>query len=301
MKKLLSLSFLAMLLSSSLVNAKVNVLTCEPEWKSLVGELGGDKVKIYSATTAKQDPHNIQARPSLISKARRADLLVCSGAELEIGWLPLLLRKSSNSNIQPNAIGYFMATNQVELKGKTTLLDRSQGDVHSGGNPHVHLSPHKLLTIAEQLSQRLQEIDSANSIYYQKLLKSFISRWSQSIEQWKEKAKSLNGSKAVTHHKDWIYLFDWLGIETIANLEPKPGIPPNAGHLAKLKGLLEKQPADFIVRTTYQEERPSKWLSKKTGIPELELAFTVGGSKKANDLFSLYEDMIDQLLKAKAN
>jgi len=290
--------FLCLLLVSQISVAKINVLTCEPEWKALAEALGGDKINVYSATTAMQDPHNVQARPSLISKARRADLLICSGAELEAGWLPLLLRKSSNPNIQPNATGYFMTAAQVELMGQPTVLDRSQGDVHAAGNPHVHLAPFKMSDIAEKLSLRLEKIDSNNSDFYRKNLIAFTSRWNEAVKDWSKKAEVLKGTRAVTHHKDWIYLFHWLGIEEIANLEPKPGIPPNAGHLSKLKSLLEKQPANFIVRTAYQESRPSKWLADKTGIKMIQLPFTVGGSDKAVDLFTLYDEMIEQLLEA---
>jgi len=293
--------FAYLLLVSQTSAASVNVLTCEPEWKALAEAIGGNRIDAYSATTAMQDPHNVQARPSLISKARRADLLICSGAELEVGWLPILLRKSSNPNIQPHAAGYFMAADHVELMGQPTLLDRSQGDVHAAGNPHVHLAPYKVLDIAEKLSLRLQEIDRENATFYQEKLMSFTFRWNEAIKNWSNKAKPLKGTKAVTHHRDWIYLFHWLGIEEIANLEPKPGIPPNAGHLAKLKSLLEKQPVDFIVRTAYQEERPSKWLADKTGITAIQLPFTVGGNKNASDLFSLYDEMIDLLLEAQTN
>ncbi len=289
---------LCLMLASQICTAKINVLTCEPEWKALVELIGGDKIKAYSATTALQDPHNIQARPSLISKARRADLLVCSGAELEAGWLPLLLRKSSNPKIQSNANGYFMAAEQVELMGQPLLIDRSQGDVHAAGNPHVHLAPFKMLDIAKNLSLRLEKIDSSNADYYRENFKLFSSRWNQAVKSWSKKAEPLKGTRAVTHHKDWIYFFHWLGIEEIANLEPKPGIPPSASHLSKLKTLLEKQPANFIVRTAYQESRPSKWLAEKTGIKMIQLSFTVGGSNKALDLFSLYDEMIDLLLEA---
>ncbi len=147
--------------------AELRVFACEPEWAALVTELAGDQANIYTATTAKQDAHHIQARPSLIAKLRRTDLLVCSGAELESGWLPVLLRQASNLKVQPRQPGYFEAAMQVERLDIPAQLDRSQGDVHAGGSPHVHLDPHRLATIAKALTQRLIQIDPEHTAHYQ--------------------------------------------------------------------------------------------------------------------------------------
>ena len=181
------------------VSAKVQVFACEPEWKSLVEALGGDQVQAYSATTAFQDPHHIEARPSLIAKTRRADLLVCTGAELEIGWLPLLLRQSGNARIQENQPGFFLAADQVERIQVPTELDRSQGDVHAAGNPHVHWDPYRLLSIAEALSQRLQLIDPAHAAEYQRHLDHFSATWTQRIQVWEAQAAPLRGKKVIVY------------------------------------------------------------------------------------------------------
>ena len=288
----------SLLLFSPFTFAQVEVFSCEPEWKSLVEALGGNHVDVHSATTGLQDPHNIQARPSLIAKARRADLLVCSGAELEIGWLPMLLRKSGNPHIQPNASGYFMAAEQVELIDQPKNLDRSMGHVHAAGNPHVHLSAHRILEIAKQLSLRLQKVDAQNTADYQSNLNQFLSNWQHAMDSWLTKAAPLSGKNAVVYHKDWNYFFAWLGINIVASLEPKPGIPPTAGHLSKIKNSLAEQGADFTIRTAYQTAKPAAWLAVKTGIPAVELAYTVGGNEKSTDLFKLYDNLIDTLLQA---
>ncbi len=153
--------------------AEVRILACEPEWQALAEVLGGAQVRAESATTALQDPHYIEARPSLIAKARRADMVFCTGAELEVGWLPLLLRLSGNRRIQMGQPGYFMAAEQVERVEVPTQLDRSQGDVHASGNPHVHLDPHRLLLIAQAFSTRLVQVDPAQTAYYQARLADF--------------------------------------------------------------------------------------------------------------------------------
>jgi zinc/manganese transport system substrate-binding protein len=294
MKQLFSV--IALLCLSQPVLAGINVFACEPEWSALVQELAGDEAKIYTATTALQDVHHIQARPSLIAKLRRADLLVCSGADLEAGWLPVLLRQAGNSKVQSGQPGYFEAALQVERLEIPTTLDHSQGDLHAGGSPHVQLDPHRVARIAQALSQRLATVDPDNTAHYQQRAKDFLQRWTQAIQGWEQRAVSLKGVPVVTHHKAWVYLFDWLGLREVATLEPKPGLPPSAAHLAQLKQQLTQQPAKMIIRAAYQDERASEWLNKQTGIPMVMLPYTVGGTDKAKDLFGLFDDTLDRLL-----
>jgi len=297
MKKHLIMLLLMWLLPLSSSWAQLQLFACEPEWASLAEELAGDKVVAYSATTAYQDPHRIEARPSLIAKLRRADLLVCSGAELEQGWLPMLLRKAANSKVQPGQLGYLMAAEQVQRLDQPAVLDRSMGDVHASGNPHVHFDPRRIAQIAAVLSERLQQLDQANSDYYQQRYQGFSQRWQQSIEQWQQQAASLKGQRLVVHHKDWRYLFDWLGIEQAATLEPKPGIAPSAAHLASIKRLLADSPARAVIYNSYQTDRAAKWLSGQADMPAVQLPYSVGGSDKAVDLFSLFDDIIEKLLE----
>ena len=275
--------------------ANINVFACEPEWASLADELGGDRISSYSATTAFQDPHHIEARPSLIAKIRRADLVICSGAELETGWLPVLQRRAGNNNIMPGKPGYFEAAAMVQRLDVLENIDRSMGDVHASGNPHVHLDPRRLQTIAKALLARLIVIDPDGADYYQLRFTDFNQRWQQAITQWQQQAKSLKGSRIVVHHRDWVYLFDWLGIELAAALEPKPGLPTTAGHLHSLKQTLTENPARMIVHTAYQNPRAAKRLSQIINTPVIELPYTVGGTEQVNDLFDLFTVTIEKL------
>ena len=291
-------TLLLLLLLGANAQAKINVFACEPEWASLMQELTGKHGKVFSATTAFQDPHRIEARPSLIAKMRRADMVVCSGSELEVGWLPLLLRSSANKKVQTSQPGYIEASQLVERLDIPQQLDRSMGDVHAGGNPHVHLDPRRLMTIAKTIGNRLTEIDSDNAADYRAQTDSFLKRLQEKIAEWEQKAAPLKTTKAVVHHKDWRYMFDWLGIKEVAALEPKPGVPPGAGHLASLKKQMQAEPANFILRAAYQDDKAANWLQKQTGIKAIELPFTVGGSDAATDLFSLIDDTINKLLSA---
>lgn len=277
--------------------AEVNVFACEPEWAALVKELGGDQVTAYSATTAFQDPHHIQARPSLIAKLRRADLLVCTGSQLEIGWLPVLMQQAGNNHVQPGQPGNFAATNHVTMLDKATNVDRSEGDVHPGGNPHIQSNPHNIAKVAKALVATLTQIDGTHAAEYAARYQDFDKRWQAAMKRWEQAAAPLRGVKIVVHHKAWVYLTDWLGMQTVASLEAKPGVPPSAGHLSQILTQLRSQPAKMVIRAAYQEGRPDEWLSEHAKISSVVLPFTVGGTDKANNLFSLYDDTIARLLE----
>ena len=225
MKKVIVL-FL-MLMTPLISFADLKIFTCEPEWAFLAEELGRDKVKVSSATNALQDPHYIQARPSLISKVRRADLIVCSGAELEIGWLPMLLRKGNNPDVMPGSPGFLEASQYVNRLDVTSNNDRSQGDVHPQGNPHIQTNPHNIMRVAQVMTDRMVQLDSSNANAYQTNFADFRQRWMDAIKEWEKRASSLNGKRVIAHHKSWIYLEDWLGLQELATLEPVSGIPPH--------------------------------------------------------------------------
>ena len=297
MKKFIMILLMPLLLLiSNSSMAALNVFACEPEWSSLAKELGGNRVKTVSATTAYQDPHHIEARPSLIAKVRRADLVICSGAELEIGWLPLLQRQAGNKNVLPNARGYFEASAMVERLDIPVKVDRTLGDVHASGNPHVHLDPRRILSIAKALKARLIELDPEGKEIYQQAYISFNKRWKTAMQRWQEQASVLKGQRMFVHHRDWVYLFDWLGIEIAGELEPKPGLPTTATHLALLKTNFRKNSATKIVYTAYQNSRAAKRFSQMINIPAVELPYTIGGTEKVTDLFSLFDVTIKKLI-----
>ena len=279
------------------VQASLNIFACTPEWGSLAKELGGDKASVYTATTALQDPHRIEARPSLIARARSADLMVCTGAELEVGWVPLLQTQSGNSKIQSGQPGYFEAASAVALIEKPARVDRSMGDVHAAGNPHIHLDPRNVAAVAAALGERMASLDPAEAAYYRGREKSFLERWRQANARWETQAVPLRGLPLVVYHKDLSYLVNWLGMREVGSLEPKPGLPPSTAHLANLLARLKQTAAKAVVRSAYSDPRPAEWLATRAGIPAVTLPYTVGGTEQAKDLFSLYEDTIARLLQ----
>ncbi|SMB22602.1 Periplasmic solute binding protein [Sterolibacterium denitrificans] len=273
----------------------LNVLACEPEWAALTREIAGERAAVDSATTGMQDPHHIEARPALIARARRADLLICTGAELEAGWLPLLQRESANPAIQPGQRGYFEAARYVALIEKPGALDRSQGDIHAAGNPHLHLDPRNLLRVADALATRLAELDPAGASEYAARHADFAARLSAAIARWERQGAALKDVPVLVQHKSWSYLVDWLGLEVVADLEPKPGIEPSAAHLAQVLARQQARPAKMLLRAGFLSPRAGEWIAARTPLRVVILPFTVGSSARARDLFSLYDDILDRL------
>ncbi len=298
MKPLLALSALLIgALASHPAQAKLKVFACEPEWGSLVHELAGDKVDVDVATSPLQDVHRVEAKPSLIARMRSADLLVCTGAGLEIGWLPQLLRQSGNTKVASGP-GQFMAASQVKLLGKPASIDRANGDVHPDGNPHVQMDPRRVLIVARRLDARLAELDPANAAEYKQRGSDFETRWLAAMARWKTEAAPLRGRNVVVHHVSWDYLWDWLGINEIGALEAKPAVPPTSGHLASLIGITKSSNTLAIVHAAYQDPKPSEWLSGRTGVPAVTLPFTVGGDAQSKDLIGLFDSTVSKLVAA---
>jgi len=279
-------------------NAALKVLATTADWGALTRELGGDRVDVYVATTALQDVHRVEAKPSLVARARSADLLVANGAELEIGWLPVLVQESGNSRIKPGAPGYFEATSALRLLEVPAQLDRSMGDIHPLGNPHVQLDPHNIERVANALAARLAQVDPAQAAYYAARVKDFDARWEAATQAWEAKASRLRGVPVVIMHRDQAYLCHWLGMTEVASIEPKPGVPPTAAYLGTLVGKLNTAPAKLILLNAYNDPKAADWLSNRMNTPSVTLPFSVGGSPEAKDLFGLFDDTLNKLLAA---
>jgi len=288
-------AFLGLTLAGT-ANADLKVLATTADWGALVTELGGDKVSVYTATTAFQDVHRVDAKPSLIARTRTADLVVATGAELEIGWLPVLLQESGNAKIQPGSPGYFEATSAVRLLDVPSTVDRSMGDIHPLGNPHIQLDPHNIALVAQALAARLAQLDGRDADYYARRGADFQLRWSQAIARWEAEAAPLKGVSIVVIHTDQRYLANWLGLNQLAAIEPKPGVPPSAGYLAQLVTKLSATPPKMILRNAYNDSKAVDWLAERVHAPVVLLPFSVGGTPEAKDLFGLFDDTLGKLL-----
>jgi zinc/manganese transport system substrate-binding protein len=283
-------------LCATRADAALNIFACEPEWAALAVELGGGDVSVFAATTARQDPHQIQARPALIARLRNADLVVCTGAELEVGWMPVLLRQAANGRVQPGSPGYFAASEQVRLLDVPTRLDRAEGDVHAAGNPHIQGDPRNIRAIAVALGRRLGQIDAPRAAAYAQRTDVFLKQWDAMIADWEAKAAPLKGTAVVVYHRDWVYLLTWLGMREAAAIEPKPGVPPGTAYVAQLLDDIPRKGARMILYAAYQEPRPANFVAERSNLPAVMLPFTVGGTEAAGDLKSFYDDTVTRLL-----
>jgi len=283
------------LFSHSAAYAALNVLACEPEWAALAKQLGGKLVKVNSATTAFQDPHHIQARPGLIAKARKADLLICSGAELEIGWLPILLQKSGNPNIQSGAKGHIMAADTVDLLGKIEKVTKNMGHVHAAGNPHIHLEPQRMLKVASTVFKRLIKLDRENGPEYVRNYEQFKTELTATIEGLQPQIAKLKGKNWIVHHNNWVYLNEWLGLNQVATLEPKPGVPPTVKHLSSLISTVSEQSVSGIAYGSYQPKKAAKWLSKKTGVTVIAMPYSIVDWQEDGSINRFYENLVNTL------
>lgn len=295
-----TLLILLLIALPTIANAEstLNIFACEPEYAALAKELTPENTHIFSATTAQQDPHFIQARPSLIAKMRQANLVICAGADLEAGWLNLLLNKSNNRQVQSSEQGLFLAADHVENLDIPLSVDRSQGDVHELGNPHVHLDPARVQQLAKALTARLQKLLPEQAALFQQKYQNFEQRWQLAIKQWQHQTATLKGKKIISYHSSFRYLFAFLGMEKIADLEPKAGLPPTTAHLSALLNIIKQEQVQVVVYSAYQQAKPAQWLADKTGIKALQLPFTIGGNEQANNLFSLMDSHISLLLNA---
>ena len=299
MKPLVKFAFAALAVAFiDPAHADLNVFATVPEWGALAQELGGEKLKIYTATNALQDPHHVEARPSLIARARSADLVIATGAELEVGWLPLVIQQAGNPKVQPGKPGYFEATAFVTMLGKPARLDRSEGDVHPFGDPHIQSDPRNIARVAAALVARLSELDPTNASVYLARYQHFSQQWSAAIVKWERAAAPLKGTPVVVQHKAFTYLEAWLGLREVAALEPKPGLEPTTAHLSSVLEVLQREPAKVVLRAAYQSDRASQWIAERAQLKAVALPFTVGGTEGAKDLFGYFDDTIQRLLKA---
>jgi zinc/manganese transport system substrate-binding protein len=287
-----------LLAAAAPAQAALKVLATTPDWASLATELGGDKVNVYTATSAFQDVHRVDAKPSLVARARSADLVVSTGADLEIGWMPVLLQDSGNTKIQPGSPGYFEAAPLVHLLEVPSAVDRSMGDIHPLGNPHVTLNPHNIAIIAAALSARLAQVDPPNAAFYQQRGADFQKRWTEATAKWEAAAAPLKGVGVVVIHRDQVYLCNWLGLKELAAIEPKPGVPPSAGYLAELVTKLAATPPKMILRNAYNDPKAAEWLAERIKVPVVLLPYSVGGTPEAKDLFGLFDDTVNRLVAA---
>ncbi len=244
--------------------AKVAVVATLPWIGSIAAAVGGDRVSVTTLVKPGQDPHLIEAKPSMILAGRKADIIMYNGLDLEIGYLPILIESSRNPRIQPGRTGNFDCSRYVKVLEKQASADRSMGDVHPLGNPHYHLSPANIGRVADGMAEALAEADPANREFYRANGQAFQRRLQEKQKEWERMAP--RGKTFVAYHKFFEYLAHDLGFRIVGYIEEKPGIPPGAGHIERLVGLVGQAKPQAILTTGYHDRKPADFLSKRTGV-----------------------------------
>jgi len=301
MKKLLILVSLLMgIVSSSMAIASVKVVTTTEDLAAITKAIGGDHVDVYALTPGTRDPHFAEAKPSMIRRVYRADMLVSIGAELEIGWLPAVLRAARNGDVQPGGKGFLDMSKHVDIIGVPKgPVDRSMGDVHAAGNPHYWLNPHNGLKMAVAISDKLSQLDADHAADYQQNLASFEIQLNKKLAEWQQALAFLKGKPVVSYHTSLVYLANAFGFDIVKQVEPKPGIAPSASYLAELVNQIKQQHIQWLLMEPYYEKRSAEFLHRKTGIKVVVIPQSVGAQENIKTYFDVFDGIVAAFAEAK--
>lgn len=270
------------------IEAKLTVTVSYPYIASIADAVGGEHVQIQTLAQGNWDPHFIVPKPSLITKMRTADLLIMNGADLEIGWLPPLLERASNSRLNQQS-------NVLELSKKIRLIDipdnisRAQGDVHAEGNPHFHLNPHNIPLLADAIASFLSQKDPVHADAYRKNLIAFKQEWGTHLKRWDTAMAPLRGKKVIQYHPVFSYFLRAYGLKSIATIEPLAGIPPSSAHTMKLIALAKEETPCCILHDVYHPTKTGEFIANKTGVRLVVLPHDVGITTNVRDLVALFD------------
>jgi len=280
--------FLLLLLPLSLF-ANLNIAVSYPYIGALTKSIGGENVNTVVLAKGNWDPHFVVPRPSLISKVRRADGLIMNGGQLEIGWLPPLIKRAANPKTKVGAKTFLNLSNHIQMINKPQSVSRSGGDLHPDGNPHFHLDPKNVLILAAVIKEYLISMDSENQELYEKNHIEFSDMWKKNIDIWNKKMLSKNGLKIIQFHNNLAYFNKAYGLTSIATIEPLPGIPPSSRHTFSLIKLIKKEKPFCILHDVYHSTKTAKYISSKTDIPVVLMPHDIGALNSIEDLTSLFD------------
>ncbi len=298
MKRIVVLVLSLIMLSATAVRAKsLRVIVSYPYMASIVEQIGRDRLKVDYLARGDYDPHTIVPKPSFIAKVRRADLLVINGAQLEIGWVPPLIKQANNPAVNPGTEGFLELSRHVDLIDVPTSVSRSQGDVHPDGNPHFYLDPHNIPPVARAIADRLAKLDHRNASYFRGNCNDFIAKFNAKTKEWDSQLQKCRGMEVIEYHKNFDYLLHRCNMRLVGTVEPLPGIPPTSKHVNKLESVISASKVKFIIHDVYHPDDASRHLSQKHGIKLVVLPHDVGAVPEAGDIFKLYDEIVRRLSK----
>jgi zinc/manganese transport system substrate-binding protein len=283
------------------VYAKLNVVATTPDLASIAKEIGGDHIDLAILAKPTEDPHFVDAKPSLIVKLNRADVLIEGGAELEVGWLPRLLDESRNSKLAAGAPGHVVCSQGVPLKEIPTSLDRSRGDIHAAGNPHYVVDPANAKIVANNITEAFCSLDEKSASAYRANLKQFTEALEAKIVEWQKKLEPFKGQQVVAYHNSWLYFGDYFGLKIDLFLEPKPGVPPTPRHLADVILKMKTDKVHVILVDPYLDRRTAETVAGRTGATVVDVTQFPGGVKGSEGGYiALMDYLVNAVAKALA-
>jgi len=293
MKKIIITALLMCIVSTA--HAKISVVAAYPYIADLVKKIGGNEVDVSALAPGNWDPHFVVPRPSYIAKVRNADLLIINGGELEIGWIPPIIRESRNYRVQVGAAGFLDLSTFVTLIDKPDTVSRALGDIHPSGNPHYSLGPDNIPKIAAGIYQRLCKLDPAGCPTFKRNLDEFDGKWALKVQEWKAKLARIPNLKIVQYHELFNYFCKYFGIRIVMDIEPLPGIPPASGHIEKVIETVRNESIPLIVTDVFHPVDAAKFIADKTGARLVILPHDVHAMDGADDIFSFYETMVKRM------
>jgi zinc/manganese transport system substrate-binding protein len=276
-------------------SGQLQVVTTYGYINDIVQRIGKDRVETIALARGDYNPHVIIPKPSYIAKMRRADLLIINGGQLEIGWLPQIIKQANNASVQPGERGFLDLSRHVHLIEVPTSVSRELGDVHPEGNPHFFLDPDNIPVIAKAVTERLSELDPDNRAFYEANNKELFVLWQQNMKTWEEKLKPFRGTRVVEYHKIFDYFLHRFGFVIAGTVEPLPGIPPTTKHIADVEKLIDREQVKFILQDVYNPQDASLYLSKRLKVKLLVLPHDVGAVKEADNVFHVFEEIVRRL------
>lgn len=273
--------------------AHLNIAVSYPYIGAITKSIGADHVKTIVLAKGSWDPHFVVPRPSLIAKLRSADALIMNGGQLEIGWLPPLINRSSNAKVTPNAPTFLNLSHYMELIQKPTSVDRAQGDVHPDGNPHFHLNPNNILKIAQTVAAFLISIDADHKKIYEKNYENFATDWQEHLTRWEQIMAPKKGIKVIQFHDNLAYFNQAYGLQNIGTIEPLPGIPPSSRHTLKLISLIKSEKPCCILHDVYHSSKTAEYIQSKTDIKLIIMPHDIGALESVDSLVGLFDYMTE--------
>ncbi|MBU1667990.1 zinc ABC transporter substrate-binding protein [bacterium] len=283
---------------TSMAFSKVEVAVSYKYIEDITKNIAGDLVEIETLAKPKEDPHFVMARPSLISKLRNVDLLILNGGQLEIGWLPPLIKRANNAKIFDGAGGFLDLSQHINMLDVHSSVSRADGDVHPDGNPHFILDPYNVPIIAKAIADKLSKIDSSNKETYQKNYEAFTAKWDKNLIAWGEKMKPFKGKKVIQYHKSFDYFLKRYKMELLDTIEPLPGISPTSKHIMELiSKIKEEKAALLIMHDVYHNRKAAKLISAKTELKIIDVPHDVDALQGADSIENFYNSIINGLTK----